>query len=235
MSSKRFPGKPMAKINGIPMIQMVWEKAKASRIGEVYVACSEQEVFELITNIGGNAVLTSPDLPTGTDRIYQAFKNIDSKDQIDAIINLQGDMPLIDPADIQKVLNPLKKDFTISTLATNLKDDQIVNPNVTKVEVSWVDNNVGLAKDFYRTKKYINKNTFHHVGIYGYTPNSLNKFTNMKKSKNEINLNLEQFRAIDANINIGVTYVPNILFGIDTKEDLIEAQNIILQKNEKNK
>tara|TARA_B100000575_G_scaffold254901_1_gene224340 strand:+ start:1913 stop:2647 length:735 start_codon:yes stop_codon:yes gene_type:complete len=231
MSSKRFPGKPMAKINGIPMIQMVWEKAKAANVGEVYVACSENEIYDLIKSIGGKAILTDPKLATGTDRIFQAFQSLDKIDEIDSIINLQGDMPLINPTDIINVIKPLKNNYSISTLATNLLTNQISNPNITKIEVEWMKNNIGLAKNFFRIKKEINANTFHHVGIYGYTPDSLKNFINTSKSENEIKLNLEQFRVMDAGINIGVVYVPNILFGIDTKEDLIDAESIIRQEN----
>ena len=102
MASSRFPNKPMALINGKPMIQRVWEQAISSNLGEVIVACCEPEVLQCIKSIGGRAILTDPDLPSGTDRIYQALHKVDNSDQFDSIINLQGDMPIISPDDISK-------------------------------------------------------------------------------------------------------------------------------------
>ena len=103
MSSQRFPNKPMAKINGIPMIERVWKQGINSKIGEVYVACCEDEVFDLISSKGGKAIMTDPNLPSGTDRVFAAFNLLDNKDEYESIINLQGDMPLIDSINIQSV------------------------------------------------------------------------------------------------------------------------------------
>ncbi len=227
MASSRFPGKPLEKIDGIPMIQRVWQQAIASKVGDVYVACSEQEVYDLITAIGGKAILTDPNLPSGTDRIYSAFQKIKNSSEIEFIINLQGDMPLINPKHIKIVLEPVKKNYSIGTLATNLKQNEFKNPNVTKVEVDWINSEIGRAKEFFRKKETINNKTLHHVGIYCYTKNSLQQFVNLPKSKNEISLNLEQYRAMDSGMSIGIVNVAEIPPGIDTKEDLISAENII--------
>ena len=234
MASSRFPGKPLARINGLPMIQRVWQQAMFSEIGDVYVACSEKEVYDLIQSLGGKAILTDPNLPSGTDRVFSAFQKINNKKKIDNIINLQGDMPLIKPQQISKVLEPLKYNYSIATLATDLTNDQINNKNITKVEVEWLKENIGIAKDFFRQKENKVKLTYHHVGIYSYNIDALEKFVNTPKSKNEISLNLEQFRALDSNISIGITYVPEIPISIDTKEDLTNAENIIRESNEKN-
>ena len=234
MESTRLPGKPMIKINGIPMIQRVWQQAINSKIGEVYVACAEKVVYDLITTLGGKAILTDPKIPTGTDRIYQAFLKIKHFKEFDNIINLQGDMPLIQSETIKKVLYPLENNFSIGTLATSLDNKEFENPNVTKVEVEWINNNIGRAKNFFRLNNSISHKIFHHVGIYSFTRYSLENFVNLPKSKNETIHNLEQFRAIDSEINIGITYVPDIPISIDTKEDLISAENIIRAKNEKN-
>ena len=107
MASTRFPGKPMALIDGKPMIQHVWKQAITSKLGEVIVACAEKEVSDLIKSLGGNAVMTSPELPSGTDRIYAAIKDHPNSHQLESIINLQGDMPLINAEDIIKVNTPL--------------------------------------------------------------------------------------------------------------------------------
>ena len=233
MASSRFPGKPLAKINGTPMIEMVWKKAIEADIGEVYVACAEIEIYNLIKKIGGNAILTDPNLPSGTDRIHDAFLKLKYQGKKYNIINLQGDMPLIKSEDIISVLEPLKNNYSISTIATDLAEDEFKNPNVTKVEVDIKNNSIGKAKNFFRISSRLYNNTYHHVGLYGYTSESLEDFVSYPKSKNEILLSLEQYRAMDKGIEIGVKYVPNIHLSIDTKEDLITAQNIIKDKNEK--
>lgn len=233
MASTRFPGKPLAIIAGKPMIQRVWEQAIISNLGEVLVACSENEVFNLIKSLGGKVILTDPDLPSGTDRIHSALLQMNSEFDFDCIINLQGDMPLIQPEHINKVVQPIKNNFNIGTLATNLKKNEEDNPNVTKVKVDWNKKSVGIAEEFFRKKDKIEDNVFHHVGIYSYTKKSLDNFVNLPKSKNEITLNLEQYRAMDSGISIGVSFVDGISAGIDTKDDLITAESIILENNEK--
>ncbi|MDC3131729.1 3-deoxy-manno-octulosonate cytidylyltransferase [Pelagibacteraceae bacterium] len=234
MESTRLPGKPMIKIDGIPMIQRVWEQAINSKIGDVYVACAEKVVFDLITTLGGKAILTNPNLPTGTDRVYEAYLEIKNSNKFDNIINLQGDMPLIKSEDIREVLNPLNNNYSIGTLATTLQNLEYKNPNVTKVEVAWLNNNIGTAKNFFRLNDNISNKIFHHVGIYSYTISSLSKFVKLPKSKNENYYKLEQFRALDSNIKIGVSFVSDIPISVDTKEDLIIAENIIKARNEKN-
>tara|TARA_B100000989_G_scaffold125103_1_gene92698 strand:- start:865 stop:1569 length:705 start_codon:yes stop_codon:yes gene_type:complete len=234
MESTRLPGKPMIKINGKPMIQRVWEQAINSKIGDVYVACADKVVHDLIITLGGKAILTDPKIPTGTDRIYQAFLKIKNLNEFDYIINLQGDMPLIQSETIKKVLYPLKNNYSIGTLATSLSSTEFHNPNVTKVEVEWINNNIGRAKNFFRLNNIISHQIFHHVGIYSFTISSLEKFVDLPKSNNEIIHNLEQFRAMDSGLTIGISYVPDIPISIDTKEDLISAENIIRKKNEKN-
>ena len=234
MESSRFPGKPMAKVEGKPMIQRVWQQAINSEIGEVIVACSENEIFNLITSLGGKAILTDPKLKSGTDRIYSALIKISPNIEYDYIINLQGDMPLILPEQIKKVLEPLKNDYLIGTLATNLKEEEEANSNVTKVIIEWKNKTTGKAKSFFRKIKNQEKNIFHHVGIYSYTKNSLTKFVKLPRSKNEIELNLEQYRAMDAGMTIGITFEPNIPISVDTKEDLITAESIIRARYEKN-
>ena len=232
MASTRLPGKPLMEINGIPMIQRVWQQATESNIGEVFVACSEIEVHDLIVNNGGKAIMTDPNLPSGTDRVHSAFLKIKNNKDIDVIINLQGDMPLINPEHILKVIDPIKRNFAIGTLATNLNDNELNNPNVTKVEVDFKKNEIAQALNFYREVTIENKNLYHHVGIYSYTPDSINTFINLPKSKNEIDLSLEQMRAMDSNIPIGVTYVPEVPISVDTKEDLINIETNIREHND---
>ena len=234
MASVRLPGKPMIKIHNIPMIQHVWQKAIDSEIGEVVVACSEKEIYDFIIHLGGKAIITDPKLQSGTDRIHTAFMQIENSNNYDYIINLQGDMPLIRSDQIKKVLQPLENNYSIGTLATSLQSNEISNPNITKVKVSWDKKNVGQAKDFFRLKHHTLKDVYHHVGIYSFTKKSLLNFVKLPRSKNEKLLNLEQYRAMDSGISIGVIYDENIPISIDTKEDLITAESIIRENYEKN-
>ena len=234
MASVRFPNKPMIMIDGKPMIQRVWEKAIESNLGKVIVACCEDEVFNLITSIGGQAILTNPDLPSGTDRVYEAIKNLDGISQYDSIINLQGDMPLIRSNDISKVNISLKQGFDIGTLITDLTNIEKKDPNITKAKINWIKKYlIGKAIDFDRS---INNtiNAYHHVGIYSFRFDSLKKFVYLSPSKNEKKLKLEQMRAIDANMTIGVSYIKEVPLSVDTKEDLFYVEKLIKNYNEQN-
>ncbi len=123
MASSRFPNKPMALINNKPMIAHVWERAIKADIGPVIVACCEEEVSSCIKSLGGDVMLTDPNIPSGTDRVYEAIKNMDLFQTLDSIINLQGDMPLIDPGTIKYVNSPIIQGFDISTLATSFSNE----------------------------------------------------------------------------------------------------------------
>ena len=231
MASQRFPNKPMALIDGIPMIQRVWEKAKLANIGEVVVACCEKIVFDKINSIGGTAIMTNPDLPSGTDRVYEIINNHPNANQFECIINLQGDMPLVNPNDIQKVSIPLMQGFDIGTLVTNISKEEEKNINITKAKVNWIKrDNIGEAIDFYKKPKKILNNIYHHIGIYSFRINSLKKFVDLKPSENELFHKLEQWRALDSNMTIGTKYIDESYFGVDTEEDLLKAENIIKDK-----
>ena len=233
MSSKRFPNKPMAKINGIPMIERVWQQGINSKIGDVYVACSEDEVFNLISSKGGKAIMTDPNLPSGTDRVFAAFNLLDNKDEYESIINLQGDMPLIDSINIQSVNIPLENGYDIGTIATDISSEEEKNENITKVSIDWKEVNfVGNSLDFYKFSTKQSSNIYQHVGIYSFKPIALRKFVSLPPSKNEIDRKLEQLRAIDAGIKIGITYVENVPISVDTLEDLILIENILNNRDE---
>ena len=231
MASQRFPNKPMALIDGIPMIQRVWEKAKLANIGEVVVACCEKIVFDKINSIGGTAIMTNPDLPSGTDRVYEIINNHPNANQFECIINLQGDMPLVNPNDIQKVSIPLMQGFDIGTLVTHISKEEEKNINITKAKVNWIKReSIGEAIDFYKKPKKVLKNIYHHIGIYSFRINSLKKFIGLKPSENELFHKLEQWRALDSNMTIGTKYIDESYFGVDTEEDLLKAENIIKDK-----
>ena len=238
MASKRFPNKPMAEIHGIPMIERVWRQAINSEIGDVFVACCEKVVFDLISSKGGKAIMTDPNLPSGTDRIFEAFSSLDNKNDYESVINLQGDMPLIDPTILKMVNFPLKNGYEIGTLATDIFNQE-GNENITKVSINWEKSDlIGNSIDFYKKTRIRSENRyqniFQHVGIYSFKPTALQKFVSLGPSKNEIESKLEQLRALDAGIKIGITYVENVPISVDTIEDLMFIENIIQNKNERN-
>lgn len=234
MASQRFPNKPMAKINGTPMIERVWRQGINSKVGDVYVACSENEVFNLIISKGGKAIMTDPDLPSGTDRVFAAFNLLENKNDYESIINLQGDMPLIDYKNIQSANIPLHNGYDIGTIATDISSNEIKNENITKVTVDWKEKDVvGNSLDFYKSIKTEVTNIYQHVGIYSFKPSALKKFILLPPSKNEIDRKLEQLRLLDAGIKIGITYVENVPISVDTVEDLILIENILKNKDEK--
>ena len=229
MAAKRFPNKPLALIDGKTMIQRVWEQAILSNLGEVIVACCETEVFDLISSLGGKAEMTNPNLPSGTDRIFEAINNYSNISQYDSIINLQGDMPIIDPKDIEKVNIPLQQGFDMGTLVTDLTEDQAKDINITKAKIEWIHKNkIGKAVDFDKQiLASINNEIYHHVGIYSFRYETLKKFVSKPPSRNEIKKKLEQLRALDAKMTIGVSYVKEVPISVDTKKDLLKVEEII--------
>ena len=234
MASQRFPNKPLAMINGVTMIERVWQQAINSNIGNVYVACCEKEVFELIADKGGNAIMTDPNLPSGTDRVFAGFEKIQNTEKLDSIINLQGDMPLINSDDIAKVNEPIINGYSIGTLGTDLNSIEEENINITKVKINWdKEKKIGNAVDFYKKSEGTLKNIYQHVGIYSFKPSALNNFVKLSQSKNELEKQLEQLRAIDAGIKIGISYVENVPLSVDTKEDLNHIESIIKETNDK--
>ena len=204
-----------------------------SKAGDVYVACSENEVFDLIISKGGKAIMTDPNLPSGTDRVFAAFNLLKNKDDYESIINLQGDMPLIDYKNIQSTNIPLHNGYDIGTIATDITSDEIKNENITKVSVDWQKERIfGNSLDFYKSVKTNLTNIYQHVGIYSFKPSALKKFISLPPSKNEIDRKLEQLRALDAGIKIGITYVENVPISVDTVEDLMQIENILKNRNE---
>ena len=224
LGAKRFPNKPLVKINNIPMIVHVLNRAKESKVGEVYVATPDNEIFDIVTNNGGKAILTKQNHLSGSDRIYEVYEK-ELKNKSDLIINLQGDMPNIKPDSISKLENLMRKNASdIGTLASNLNNpDEISNPNIVKVCVNQdlKGNNFIDAIDFFRTCDDIkNKKIYHHIGIYAFTSVALKKYVEFSRSKLEIERNLEQMRAMENKMIIKVGMSDSIPLGIDTKEDL---------------
>jgi len=224
LSAKRFPNKPLAKINNLPMIIHVLNRAKESKVGEVFVATPDQEIVDVVKNNGGYPILTTDKPLTGSDRVHEAYtKNL--KKNFDLIINLQGDMPNIKPESISK-LEKLMRDnkCDIGTLGSPINnDDEISDINVVKVEAqeSLQINSFLEAKDFFRKKEKLNRDKlYHHIGIYAFTNVALTKYVKLSRSKLEIDRNLEQMRAIENRMIVKVGLSNSTPLGVDTEEDL---------------
>ena len=225
LGAKRFPNKPLAKINNVPMIIHVLNRAKESKVGEVFVATPDDEIFRIVKENGGNAILTKHDHPSGSDRVYEVYLNEIKDNNVDLIINLQGDMPNIKPKSIFKLEKLTRSnDCDIGTLASYIKNkDEIFDPNVVKVQIDQAlkDDNFLDAKDFFRTKTNLkNGKIYHHIGIYAFTSIALSKYVKLSRSKLEIERNLEQMRAMENNMSIKVGLSNSTPLGVDTEADL---------------
>tara|TARA_Y100001970_G_scaffold255103_1_gene331485 strand:+ start:216 stop:956 length:741 start_codon:yes stop_codon:yes gene_type:complete len=235
LSAKRLPGKPLLKINNLPIISHVFNKAKKTSIGRVVVCAEDEEILKEVTKNGGEAILTSNKHKSGSDRILEGFNKLGMKD-VDYILNLQGDEPNIDVEDIIKLNNlMISNKADIGTLATKIKNNaMLVNKNVVKVNLTekLSNDNFPIAINFSRenfSSKY--ENIYHHIGIYIYRVNVLEKFVNFTQTKNEIEHGLEQLRAVENNIKINVALANSSPIGIDTEEDYLALKKIMEYKS----
>ena len=233
LEAKRFPNKPLAKINNIPMIIHVFNRARESEVGEVFVATPDAKIVSIVEENGGQAVLTKRNYSSGSDRIYEVYLQ-KLKNNVDLIINLQGDMPNIKPNSISKLEKLMRKNkCDIGTLAALIKNkDEILNPNIVKVQVGKDLKNKDFldAKDFFREKKYLkNEKIYHHIGIYAFTNVALTKYVKLARSKLEIERNLEQMRAMENNLIIKVGLSDSIPLGVDIEEDLKKVSDEMRQ------
>ena len=232
LSATRLPGKPLLKINNLSIISHVFRRAQEANIGEVFVATEDQEIFDDVKKNGGNAVLTSKNHKTGTDRIYEAFQKLNIKD-VDMIMNLQGDEPAINIEDIvnlnQKMIMNGSKMGTLAATIKHTKDFE--NENIVKVitKKNLEVDQFSEAKTFVRNSSNVD-NIYHHIGIYSYTTETLEKFIKLSQSENEIKNRLEQLRALDNNININVAHANSQPIGVDTEEDYLALKKIMEYK-----
>ena len=234
MSATRLPGKPLLKINGRSIISHVFKRAESAEIGDVVVAAEDQEIVDDVKKNGGNAILTSKNHKTGTDRIYEALTLLKKKD-INFIMNIQGDEPDIDINDIKILDTKMKLNkSTIGTLAAHIQNNRMYdNQDVVKVKIkeSFNENSFPLANNFMRNlKNKEKKNIYHHIGIYCYEVKTLKKFISFKQSKNELENKLEQCRALDNEININVALANKSPIGVDTEEDYLAIKKIMKYK-----
>ena len=233
LSATRLPGKPLLKIKGLSIISHVFRRAQEANIGEVFVATEDQEIVDDVIKNGGSAILTSDNHKTGTDRIYEALQKLQIKD-VDLIMNLQGDEPAINIEDIINLNKKMiKNQSKMGTLAAKIKEvKDLENENIVKVvtKKNLNDDHFSEAETFLRNS--LNKdNIYHHIGIYCYSTETLEKFVKLNQSQNEIKNRLEQLRALDNNIAINVAHAKSSPIGVDTEEDYLALKKIMEYKN----
>ena len=235
MASSRLPGKPLADIAGTPMIVRVWQQAVAAAIGPVLVAAAEPQIVAVIEAAGGRAVLTDPDLPSGSDRIFQALQTFDPKGAHDVVVNVQGDLPLLDPAYIRAVAEAqAASGAEIATLVAEIDDPaDRDNPNAIKAVVSWdKDGARGRALYFTRARApHGDGPHYFHVGIYAFARDALARFVALPPSPLEKQEKLEQLRAMEAGMRIAVARVDSVPLSVDTPADLEDARRAVKAKS----
>ena len=231
MASTRLPGKPLADIHGEPMIVHVWRRAREAQSGRVAVAAAEKEIVDAVIAAGGEAVLTNPDHPSGSDRIFEALARLDPHGRHQVIVNVQGDLPTLDPLLVRGVVETLQQSGAdLATLVTEIVDDaERTNPNVVKAVVALPPGRVeGRALYFTRaTAPWGPGPHYHHIGMYAYRRMALERFVKLPPSPLEMREKLEQLRALEAGMPVAVRVVDAVPLGVDTPEDLDRARELI--------
>lgn len=231
MASTRLPGKPLADIAGQPMIVRVWRRAVAAGVGPVVVAAAEPAIREAVEIAGGRAVMTEPALPSGSDRVFAALERIDAAYAHDVVVNLQGDLPALDPSHIRAVVDALAASGAdMATLAAEIEDEaDRSNTNVVKAVVAWdVSGSRGRALYFTRAQAPFGDGPlFHHVGLYAYRREALARFVTLEPSALEKRERLEQLRALEAGMSIAVALIDEVPLSVDTPDDLERARRLL--------
>lgn len=230
MASARLPGKPLAAIAGVPMIVHVLRRAEASGVGRVVVATDSPEIAGAVTAAGGEAVTTRSDHASGSDRIAEALERLDEARRVGVVVNVQGDLPTLDPDDIRAALSPLDDpEVAIATIAAEIRHpEERTNPNVVKVVGSPVRPGRLRALYFTRaTAPWGEGPLYHHIGLYAYRRAALERFVRLPPSALETREKLEQLRALEAGMRIDVALVNSVPLGVDTAEDLEKARAML--------
>jgi 3-deoxy-manno-octulosonate cytidylyltransferase (CMP-KDO synthetase) len=228
MASTRLPGKPLADIRGQPMIVHVWRRATQAGVGPVVVACAEREIADAVTAAGGTAMLTRAHHASGSDRIFEALSRFDPEGRHDVVVNLQGDLPTLDPALVRAALLPLDdEDVDIATLVAPIVDPaESVDPNVVKVALSLRDDRtIGRALYFSRAAVPWGEGPlWHHIGLYAYRREALSRFVALPPGVLEKRERLEQLRALENGLRLDAAVVATVPLGVDTPADLDRAR-----------
>ena len=233
MQATRLPGKPLADIHGKPMIVHVWARAMAAAAGRVLVAADSEEIAAAIHTAGGEAVVTRGDHASGSDRVFEAVNKVDPEGVFEVIVNLQGDLPTLEPRLVRECLAPLQvKGPHIATLAAEIvQDDERIAPNVVKV----VGTSVAAGERRCLRALYFTRATaphgegplYHHIGLYAYRRSALERFVSLRPSPLEIREKLEQLRALEDGMRIDVALVDTVPLGVDTPRDLERARRML--------
>jgi 3-deoxy-manno-octulosonate cytidylyltransferase (CMP-KDO synthetase) len=231
MASTRLPNKPMADIEGEPMIVHVWRQAHRAEMGRVVVAADAEEICMAVRAAGGEALMTRPDHASGSDRVFEALNRIDPDAEADIVVNLQGDLPIIDPELIRECASVLEvKGPDIATLAAEIREpEERTNPNVVKIVGTPLPQKNRLRALYFTraTAPHGEGPLFHHIGLYAYRRTALERFVSLKASYLEKRERLEQLRALEDGMRIDVVVVDTVPLGVDTPADLDRARQLI--------
>jgi 3-deoxy-manno-octulosonate cytidylyltransferase (CMP-KDO synthetase) len=234
MAATRLPGKPLADIAGQPMIAHVMARAAAAAVGPVFVATDSAEIAGAVRVAGGEPVMTRTDHASGSDRIFEAVERIDPQGRAEIVVNVQGDLPTLDPADLRAALAPLEDPTVdIATLAAEIrKAEERSNPNVVKVVGSPIGPDRLRALYFTRTTApWGDGPLYHHIGLYAYRRKALERFIALPPSPLEQREKLEQLRALEAGMRIDVAIIDTVPLGVDTPEDLARARAMLSERS----
>ena len=230
MGSTRLADKPLADIAGAPMIVHVWRRALEADLGPVLVATDDARIIAAVTAVGGRAVMTRSDHPSGTDRIHEAVEAIDPDGRHDVVVNVQGDLPTVEPRAVRAALSPLdRSEVAIATLAAVIvRDEEKTDPNIVKVVGS--DIAPGCLRALYFTRAaapWGEGPLLHHIGLYVYRRAALRRFVGLPPSRLERREKLEQLRALEAGMRIDVAVVETVPLGVDTAAELERARAML--------
>jgi 3-deoxy-manno-octulosonate cytidylyltransferase (CMP-KDO synthetase) len=231
LQATRLPNKPLADIHGEPMIVHVMRRAEAAKIGPVLVACAEAEIEAAVRKAGGQAVLTDPNHPSGSDRIFEALSRFDPSGKYDVVVNVQGDLPTLDPRIVADALLPLADpSVDISTLVAEIKiEEERTNPNVVKAVVAFAEGS-RVARALYFSRATVPANEgphWHHIGLYAYRREALARFVALPQGILERREKLEQLRALENGMRIDAVCVDTVPLGVDTPADLERARALL--------
>ena len=230
LKAKRLPDKPLADIAGEPMIVHVWRRAIEAGCGPVVVVADAEAICDAVRGAGGEALMTSPDHQSGSDRVFEAVRRLDPSAALDTIVNLQGDLPTLHPGLVRACLGALEHgEADIGTIAAKItRDEERTDPNVVKVVGSPLGARTLRALYFTRaTAPYGEGPLYHHIGIYAYRRAALERFVSLPPSPLETRERLEQLRALEAGLRIHVALVDTVPLGVDTPADLVRARELL--------
>tara|TARA_R110000868_G_scaffold778_13_gene5733 strand:- start:9324 stop:10082 length:759 start_codon:yes stop_codon:yes gene_type:complete len=233
LAATRFPDKPLADIHGVPMIVQVLRRALEADIGPVLVACGDRAIADAVESAGGRAVMTDPDHPSGSDRAFEALSLFDPDGAHDAVVNIQGDLPTIDPAVVAAVLDPFATpDVDMTTLAVEITEArERTDPNVVKAVIALPPGGGKIGRALYFSRATVPSAPagphYHHIGLYGFRRAALGRFVSLPPGRLEVQERLEQLRALEDGMRIDVALVDTVPLGVDTPADLDRARALL--------